>query len=50
MRERIERYARRLEGLSLEELSRSAERLVSLKRRSDAELIAHLAEISRRRG
>ena len=50
MQERIERYARRLEGLSIEELCSSAERLVSLKRRGDAELIAHLAEISRRRG
>ena len=50
MRERIEDYARRLEGLSIEALSRSAEELVSLKRRNDALLIAHLAEISKRRG
>ena len=50
MRERIERYARRLESLSIEELSSSTERLVSLKRRGDAELIAHLVEMSRRRG
>jgi len=50
MSERIERYARWLEGLSTQELSESAERLVSVQRRSDAALIAHLAEISRRRG
>ena len=50
MREKIERYARRLEGLSIEELSESAEKLVSLQRRNDAALIAHLVEISRRRG
>ena len=50
MRENIEEYARTLEGLSLEELSRGAEKLVSLQRRNDAALIAHLVEISRRKG
>ena len=50
MRDNIESYARRFEGLSIEELSESAEKLVSRQRRNDAELIAHLVEISRRRG
>ncbi len=50
MREKIERYTRKLEGLSTEELSRSAEKLVSLQRRNDAALIAHLVELSRRNG
>ncbi len=50
MKEKIERYTRKLEGLSTEELSRSAERLVSLQRRNDAALIAHLVELSRRTG
>lgn len=50
MREKIERYSRKLEGLSTEELSRSAEKLVSLRRRNDAALIAHLVELSRRTG
>ncbi len=50
MREQIERYTRRLEGLSTLELSRSAEKLVSFERRNGAALIAHLAEISRRKG
>ncbi len=50
MRERIERYARRLEGLSIQELSESAEKLVGFQRRNEAALIAHLAEISRRQG
>jgi len=50
MRERIDRYASRLEGLSIRDLSRGAEGLVAFQRRNEAELIAHLAEISRRRG
>ncbi len=50
MREQIERYTRTLEGLSTLELSRSAEKLVSFERRNGAALIAHLAEISRRKG
>ena len=50
MRDGVDRYARRLESLSTEELSRGAERLVSRERRYTAALIAHLAEISRRKG
>ncbi len=50
MKEKIELYTRKLEGLSTEELSRSAEKLVSLQRRNDAALIAHLVELSRRAG
>ncbi len=50
MRDKIARYARRLEGLSVEELSRGAKKLVSSERRYTAALIAHLAEISRRKG
>ncbi len=50
MRDRIVRYARRLEGLSTAELSRDAEKLVSRERRYTAALIVHLAEISRRKG
>ncbi len=50
MRDKIVRYAHRLESLSITELSRSAEKLVSRERRYSAALIAHLAEISRRKG
>ncbi len=50
MRDRIVRYAHRLESLSITELSRGAEKLVSRERRYTAALIAHLAEISRRKG
>ncbi len=50
MRDKIVRYARRLEGLSTAELSREVENLVSRDRRITAALIAHLAEISRRKG
>ncbi len=50
MRDRIARYARQLEGLSIADLSRGAEKLVSRERRYTAALIAHLAEISRRWG
>ncbi len=50
MRDRIDRYARRLEGLSIQELSRGAEKLLWRERRHTAALIAHLAEISRRKG
>ena len=49
MRDRIDRYARRLEGLSIPELSQGATKLVSLERRHTAALIVHLAEISRRK-
>ncbi len=50
MRDRIVHYARRLEGLSTAELSRGAKKLVAIERRRTAALIAHLAEISRRKG
>ncbi len=50
MREKIERHARGLEGLSIEELSRGAEKLARGERRLTAALIAHIAEISRRKG
>ncbi len=50
MREKIERYARGLEGLSLQELSRGAEKLARGERRLTAALVAHIAEISRRKG
>ena len=50
MRDRIARYVHRLEGLSIVELSHGAENLVSRERRHTAALIAHLAEIGRRRG
>ena len=49
MRDKIARYARRLEGLSIVELSRSAEKLVSLERRHTAAPSAHLAEMPRGR-
>ena len=38
-----------LEGLSIRELTQSAERLISEERKNQAQLIAHLAEISRRK-
>jgi len=50
MRDRIASYAHGLEGLSLQELSRGAEKLASRERRHTAALIAHIAEISRRKG
>ncbi len=50
MKEKIERYTRKLQGLSTEELSRSAEKLVSFQRRNEAALIANLVELSRRMG
>ena len=50
MRDEIVRYAHRLESLSISELSQGAEKLVSRERRYTAALIAHLAEISRRKG
>ncbi len=50
MRNEFARYARRLESLSITELSQGAEKLVSSERRYTAALIAHLAEISRRKG
>ncbi len=50
MRDEFVRYAHRLESLSITELSQGAEKLVSSERRQVAALIAHLAEISRRKG
>ncbi len=50
MRDEIVRYAHRLESLSITELSQGAEKLLLRERRYTAALIAHLAEISRRKG
>ncbi len=50
MRDKIVRYAHQLESLSIAELSQGAEKLLSRERRYTAALIAHLAEISRRKG
>ncbi len=50
MRDEFVHYAHRLENLSITELSRGAETLVSRERRFTAALIVHLAEISRRKG
>ena len=49
MIERFKAYFEKLEGLSSEELDRSAETLVRLEKRNVALLIAHIAEMSRRR-
>ncbi len=50
MKERFERYFETLEGLSTEELDRSTERLVRAEKRNMALVIAHIAEMSRRKG
>ncbi len=50
MRDEFVRYAHQLESLSISELSQGAEKLVSRERRYTAALIAHLSEISRRKG
>ncbi len=50
MRDKIAHYAHRLESLSITELSQGADKLVASERRYTAALIAHLAEISRRKG
>ncbi len=50
MRDKIVRYAHQLESLSIAELSQGAKKLVLRERRYTAALIAHLAEISRRKG
>ena len=47
---RVRAYLDSLEGLSLEQLDRSAEKLVRAEKRNMALLIAHLAEMSRRKG
>ena len=49
MIERFKVYFEKLEGLSTEELDRSAERLVRLEKGNVALLIAHIAEMSRRK-
>ena len=50
MIERFKRYFETLEGLSTEELDRSAEKLVRAEKRNLALVIAHIAEMSRRKG
>jgi hypothetical protein len=47
---RFQIYFETLESLSTEELDRSAEKLVRAEKKSTALLIAHLAEMSRRKG
>jgi hypothetical protein len=50
MNDRFKKYFERLEGLSTEELDRSAEKLVRAEKQNAALVIAHIAEISRRKG
>jgi len=50
MIERFKTYFKTLEGLSTEELDRSAEKLVRAEKRNVALVIAHIAEMSRRKG
>ncbi len=50
MKDKFARYAHRLESLSITELSRGAEKLLSVERRHTAALIVHLAEISEKEG
>ena len=50
MIEEIKTYSARLEGLSTEELDRSTEKLVRAEKRNVALVIAHIAEMSRRKG
>ena len=50
MNENIKTYFERLEGLSTEELDRSTEKLVRDEKRNVALVIAHIAEMSRRKG
>ena len=49
MLERFKQYFAELEHMSCNELDRSAEKLVHAEKRSSAKLIAHLAEMSRRK-
>ena len=49
MIERFQTYFETLEGLSTEELDRSAEKLVRAEKKNVALVIAHIAEISRRK-
>ena len=50
MIEKLARYFETLEVLSTEELDRSAEKLVRAEKRNVALVIAHIAEMSRRKG
>ena len=49
MLERFKNYFGKLEGLSNGELDRSAEKLVCAEKQNVAKLIAHIAEMSRRK-
>ncbi len=49
MSEPFDAYFEKLERLSTEELDRSAEKLAVAEKRSVAQLIAHIAEIARRK-
>jgi len=50
MIEKLKTYFERLEGLTTEELDHSAEKLVRAEKRNVALVIAHIAEMSRRKG
>ena len=50
MIEKVKTYFERLESLSTEELDHSTEKLVRAEKRNAALVIAHIAEMSRRRG
>ena len=49
MLDRFKKYSAKLERLSNQELDRSAEQLVYAEKRNVAKLIAHVAEMSRRK-
>ena len=50
MIEKVKTYSETLEGLSTEELDRSTEKLVRAEKRNVALVVAHIAEMSRRKG
>ena len=50
MMEKVKTYFETLEGLSTEELDCSTEKLVRAEKRNVALVIAHIAEMSRRKG
>ncbi|HEY7818722.1 MAG TPA: hypothetical protein VIG29_10925 [Vicinamibacteria bacterium] len=50
MIDKLKTYFQTLEALSTEELDRSVEELVRAEKRNTALVIAHIAEMSRRRG
>src|SRR3990172_9973014 len=50
MIEKLKTYFERLESLSTEDLDRSVEKLVRAEKRNVALVIAHIAEMSRRKG